>query len=186
MVADCVHELVAVGQVDETLLDLIGKRASNLSQSSFGCQFITETLLSTPNSDKKEAAKSAGAQLAEGDPSADGHIAKNAAAGRMLKTLVLGGQFDAAEKKVKLVDPRVQFATTLWPVIKDSVVEWACSDSSFVVVALFESEDVDDATKAKVMKAVKKGRKSVEVAAKGGEVDKKGNAGAKILVEKMG
>jgi pumilio family protein 6 len=170
----------------ETLLNFVAKRARNLSQSSFGCQFITETLLSTPDSDKKEAAKSAVAKLGEGDPSAEGHVAKNAAVGRMLKTLVLGGQFDAAEKKVKLAEPRLGFAVNLWPVIKEVVVEWACSDSSFVVVALLESEDVDDATKAEVMKSIKKGRKHIEAAAKGTEKDKKGNAGAKILVVKVG
>jgi pumilio family protein 6 len=168
------------------LLNFVAKRARNLSQSSFGCQFITETLLSTPDSDKKEVAKSALAELGEGDLSAEGHVAKNAAVGRMLKTLVLGGQFDATEKKVKLAEPRLGFAVNLWPVIKNNVVEWASGDSSFVVVALLESEDVDDATKAEVMKAIKKGRKSIEAAAKGGEKDKKGHAGAKILVEKMG
>ena len=172
--------------MSENLFDLISNRAKNIAQTSFGCQFITETLLSTPAPDKKETAKSAVATIAEGDPSVEGHVSKIAAAGRMLKTLVLGGQFDSIEKKVQLAEPHVQFATTLWPVIKDSAVEWACSDSSFVVVALLESEDVDDAMKTKVMKAIKKGKKSIEAAAKGAQKDRKGNAGAKILVEKMG
>ena len=168
------------------LLDLIAKREAKLAQTSFGCQFITETLLSAPDSKSKESAKSAVALLGVGDPSAEGHVAKSAAAGRMLKTLVTGGQFDFVEKKVKLAEPRLGFAADLWPVIKSNVVEWACGDSSFVVVALLESEDVDEATKAEATKAIKKGRKSIEAAAQGGKEQKKGNAGARILVETMG
>lgn len=174
-----------IDSMSEPLLDFITKRPKSLAQSSFGCQFITETLLSTLTSGNKDAAKVALASIASGDPTADGHIAKNAAAGRMLKTLVLGGQFDSKEKKVKLVEPRLRFAADLWPVINDVVVDWACGESSFVVVALLESEDGDEATKAEVRKALKKGRKSIEAAAKGGKDDKKGNAGARILVEKM-
>jgi pumilio homology domain family member 6 len=172
--------------ISETLLDFIANRAATLAQTSFGCQFITETLLSTVDAKSKEPAKWAVANLSEADPLAEGHIAKSAAGGRMLKTLVTGGQFDFKEKKVKLADPRLGFAAILWPIIKDNIVEWACGASSFVVVALLESEDVDEAIKADVMKAIKKGSKSVGAAARGEKEDKKGNAGARILVEKMG
>ena len=170
----------------EALLDFMAKRAESLAQSTPGCQFVTETLLSTPDSGKKNVAKTAIAQVAEGDPTADDHVAQNAAVGRMLKSLVLGGQFDAVEKKVVLAEPRLNFAAVLWPIIQENVVGWACGDSSFVVVALLESEDVDAAAKGEVVKAVRKGKARIEAAAKGGKDDKKGNAGARILVEKMG
>ena len=168
-----------------TLLDFSAQRASNLVKSSFGCQFITEALFSASESDKKEAAKSAVAELASRDSTASGHIAQDAAAGRMLKSLVLGGQFDPKQKKVVLAEPRLHFAAALWPVIEDVVVEWACSNSSFVVVALLESEDVEEETKKEVKKALKKGKSRMEAAAKDDGDGKKGNAGAKILVEKM-
>jgi pumilio family protein 6 len=170
----------------EALLDFVSQRAEGLAQSTPGCQFVTETLLSTLNSEKKDAAKVAVAQLAEGDPTADEHISKNAAAGRMLKSLVLGGQFDPATKKVVLSEPHLNFATVLWPIINDHAIEWACGDSSFVVVALLESEDVDKGVKKEVMKTVKKGKARIEAATKNGKDDKKGNAGARILAEKMG
>ena len=169
----------------EPVLELVAQRAASLTQSTYGCPFVTESLLSTPNSGKKDATKVAVAQLAEGDPTAEEHVAKSAAAGRMLKSLVLGGQFDPATKKVVLSEPRLGFAAVLWPVIKSHAIEWACCDSSFIIVSLLESEDVDEGAKKEVMKAIKKGKTRLEAAAKGGKGDKKGNAGARILVEKM-
>ncbi|WPG99817.1 pumilio likey domain family member 6 [Acrodontium crateriforme] len=167
------------------LLELVSQRASNLVQSSFGCQCISETLLET-QSDAKADAKKAVADLAAGDPTEDGHVAKNSAAGRMLKTLVLGGSFDPATKTTKLAEPRLGFAEVLYPIIKDHLVQWACSDSSFVVVALLESEDMDQKLRKDVKAVLAKGKKKIEAAAKPDAAKKtKGNAGARILLEKM-
>ncbi|KAI7202394.1 hypothetical protein D0869_01741 [Hortaea werneckii] len=190
-----------------TLLELTTKRAENLAQSSFGCQCITETLLEASTeqtTSQRQEAKSAVAQLAAGDPSEAEHIAHNPAAGRMLKTLVLGGNFDSASKTTKLVEPRLGFAETLYPVIKDHLVGWATSPSSFTVVALLESEDVPEAVAKEVKAALKKGKKQIEKAAKGDDAKQskeavngeqkgkkrkvegaKGNAGARILLEKL-
>ncbi|KAM0722853.1 hypothetical protein Q7P37_001051 [Cladosporium fusiforme] len=184
-----------VDYMSKPLLELVSERAAGLAQTTVGCQFISEALLET-TADKKEA-KNAVAQLAAGDPSAEDHIANQAAAGRMFKTLVLGGNFDPATKSVKLVEPKLGFASTLWPVIKDNVLAWACSASSFVVVALTESEDVPADVRKEVMAALKKGKKQLETAAgpkskpeKGkGKKEKsdapKGNAGARMLLEKL-
>ncbi|KAK3700437.1 Pumilio y domain member 6 [Vermiconidia calcicola] len=173
-----------LSHISASLLDFAAKRAENLVQSSFGCQFLTEVLLET-EAEEKAAAKTAVAALATGDPTEEGHPAKNAAAGRMLKTLVLGGQFDPKTKSVKLTEPRLGFATALYPVIQDRVVEWACSDSSFVVVGLLESEDVEEGVKVEAKAALKKGRKRIEGVAKGDGKEDKGNAGARILVGKI-
>jgi pumilio family protein 6 len=113
----------------------------------------------------------------------------------MIKTLVLGGSFDFATKTVKLAEPQLGFAATLWPIIKENVLEWACSNSSFVVLALTESEDVDADVRKQVMAALKKGKKQLE-AAGGSKPEKtkgkkkaddgpKGNAGARMLLEKL-
>jgi pumilio family protein 6 len=167
------------------LLQLVSKRAESLAKSSFGCQFITEILLESPNVDGKAEAKVAVAALAEGHPNDEDHIAKNAAAGRMLKTLVLGGQFDSKTKQISLAEERLVFGAELYPVIKDRIVEWACGDSSFVIVGLLESEDVDSGIKDEVRAALKKGKKKLDVAVKGGGGKEKGNAGARILMEKI-
>lgn len=203
-----------ISHISAPLLEFIADRAPNLVQTSFGTQAVTEILLECHDKDSKlrTAAKEAVAQLAEGDPLEEGHIAQDAAVGRMLKTLVLGGPFDPATKKAKVADPALGFADALYPVIKDHIVDWACSDSSFVVVALLESEDVSKSVKKDVEKALKCGKKQItkaaeegngskrkaeEAAAADGEDGKKskkrkvekakpkGNAGAKILLEKL-
>lgn len=192
-------ELRRKGLIDymsKALLELITERTANLVQSTTGCQFISEALLEL--SGDKEAAKTAIATLAAGDPTSEDHIANQAAAGRMLKTLVLGGAFDPATKSVKLAEPRLGFAATLWPIIKSHVLAWACSASSFVVVALTESEDVPADVKKEVMAALKKGKKQLEAAGgskpektKGKKKDAaadakpKGNSGARMLLEKL-
>ncbi|CAK1356088.1 unnamed protein product [Cercospora beticola] len=194
--------------VSEPLLELVADRASNLITSSFGTQAISEILLSCNASNRATAAEAVAA-LAEGDPHSEDHIAKDPAVGRMLKTLVTGGAFDPATKTVVLSEPRLGFAATLYPQIKEHIVSWATSDSSFVVVALLESEDVDKDIKKKVRKALEKGKEEIKKAAEAsseGKVEKtsdeeeetgknknkkrkvehKGNAGARILLEKLG
>ncbi|KAK5137367.1 hypothetical protein LTR08_008945 [Meristemomyces frigidus] len=194
------------------LQEVVLKRAESLVKTSFGCQVISETLLeanSEQSVEQKVAAKEAVAQLAVGDPSEAGHIAHDTAASRMLKTLVSGGSFDPATKTTQLAEPRLEFASALFPVIKEYLVQWACSPSSFVVVALLESEDVSEGVRKEAKDALRKGKKNLEKAANGsGEVVKavaqvadsdakskkkkkkvegaKGNAGARILLEKLG
>nr|POF08104.1 pumilio likey domain family member 6 [Quercus suber] len=172
------------------LLELVTKRIDSLIKSSFGCQFISEVLLDAIG-DRIEA-KSAVAKIAVGDPTSDEHVSKNAAVGRMLKTLVLGGNFDPATKATKLVEPRLEFAEVLFPIVKDHLVDWACSDSSFVVVALLETDDAPAARKTELRNILIKGKKRIEAAAKGAgkkaggkETKDKGNAGARILLEKL-
>lgn len=189
-----VRQRELVEYLSPSVLELVAKRAESLTQSSFGCQFITETLLEA-NGEHKDAAKTAVAQLAAGNPAADGHIAKTPASGRMLKTLVTGGNFDPVTKEVKLAEPQLNFGEVLYPFIKDRVVDWACSASSFVVVAMLESEDVPENIKNEVLRALQKEKARIQEAAtggteviageKGGKKNSKGNAGAKILLEKI-
>ncbi|KAF2771737.1 ARM repeat-containing protein, partial [Teratosphaeria nubilosa] len=150
------------------LLDFVTKRASNLAQTSFGCQCITETLLeanSDATTEQKITAKEAVAQLAAGDPSTSDHVAQTPAVGRMLKTLVRGGNFDPETKSTKLAEPRVGFAEQLFPVIEEYLVKWACGPSPFVVVALLESEGVSEELRQKVKAGLEKGKKEIEKAA---------------------
>lgn len=188
-----------ISHISAPLLEFVTDRAQSLVQSSFACQPVTEILLECHDKDNvhRDAAREAVAQLAKGDPLEDGHIATDPAASRMLKTLVSGGNFDPSTKTVKLVEPRLGFGEALYPIIKPHIVEWACSDSSFVIVALLESEDVPEKIKSEVKKALEKGKKQIKKAAEamadktGEEVEgkkgkkTKGNAGAKILLEKI-
>lgn len=114
----------------------------------------------------------------------------------MLKMLVQGGKFDPATKKVVAVQPALGFADLLWSEIKGSVVQWATGQGSFVVVALTEAEGFEG--KKDVLKALKKEKKALEAAAgpareagekkkgkKGEAQGPRGNAGARILLEKL-
>lgn len=67
------------------------------------------------------------------------HIAGRASGGRMLKSLIAGGHFDIKTKTVTPVSPPLDFAAVLYPHIKDFIIEWATGASSFVVLAMLES-----------------------------------------------
>ena len=187
------------------LLELLAARAGSLVKSSFGCQLITETLLTPPpatvekGGELRQKAAQAVAALAAGSPIAssdnkDGgadddddeaqHPANNPAASRMLKILILGGSFDPATKTTILSEPRLGFASMLWPVMKANVVEWACGGGSFAALALLESEDVEDRVRMEAEKELRKGRMSIEQAARG--EGGKGNKGAEKVLEKLG
>lgn len=198
------RRLELVQYMSPYLLPIIEHRAADIATSSFGCQYITEVLLEGQGD--KSAAVAAVADIASGDPASEEHIAQNAAAGKMLRTLNSGGKFDFESKTVNLAEPRLGFGNVLIGTLKGKVLDWATSPSSFVVVSLLESEDVDEKTKAVVKEELKKGKKALEKAANGDgvvakkEVDgesagkknkkrkveaPKGNAGAKILLEKL-
>lgn len=188
------------------LLPLVESRAAELVTDAFGCQYVNEVLLECQG-DKTTAAQAVAAAAAEGDPTSAEHLATNPAAGKMLRALVGGGKFDFESKTVKLAEPRLGFGNILLPQIKGKLLEWAVSPSSFVVVSLLESEDVEEKNKKIVREELKKHKKALEKAAKGegqpiktkeatdGEksaenkkkktVAPKGNAGAKILLEML-
>ena len=174
-----------VDSMAPALLEFISQRADRLIKTSFGCQFVIETLLAATSADTT-AAKAAIAELAAGDPTAEDHPARDPAASRMFKALVAGGTFDAETKSVKLAEPRLGFGEVLYAQIKEHVVEWACGDSSFVVVSFLESEDVDESVRKGVEKALKKSKKEVKKAAEGKGEGGKENKGAKLLLEKIG
>jgi pumilio family protein 6 len=68
-------------------------------KQGWGCRFITEVLLNTRGD--KAGALEAVAVAAEGDPAAEGHASSSTPAGKMYKTLVLGGTFDKDLGKIK-------------------------------------------------------------------------------------
>lgn len=213
-----------VTAMSPSLLDAIATSARDLVSTSFGCQFITDVLLDADGADKTNALQAI-AEAAGGDPNAAAnsdelytgeyaHPSQTAWAERMFKTLIQGGRFDKATRSVKPVEPALDFANVLYPIIKDHIVAWATSRCSFVVVALLESDSFSQ--KEKIKKVLKKHKAELEKAAttpivrpeaaaeqqqeqeaggagkrkKGGAAAKKdrqpaGNAGARILLQKL-
>ncbi|KAL1878673.1 Pumilio y domain member 6 [Diaporthe australafricana] len=206
-----------VSAMSPALLEAITTSAKDLVSTSFGSQFVADVLLGAVGD--KTPALQAVAEAAAGNPSASEdteeiyssaytHPAQTAWAERMYKTLIQGGRFDKATKSIKLVEPPLDFANILYPVIKDHIVAWSTGRSAFVIVALLESESFSQ--KEKIRKALKKHRAELERAAttpvikpdagndaekqgagkqKKGRQGKKppaaGNSGSRILLEKL-
>ncbi|KAI0489534.1 armadillo-type protein [Xylaria cf. heliscus] len=210
------------------LLAAIASSSEDLVATSFGCQLVTEALLSCTG-DKSEALKAI-ASTAGGDPDAvpeksgeeieaideftsPPHISKFPHGGRMFKTLISGGHFDKASRKIIPCDPPLHFADNLYPVIKEHIVSWATGPSSFVVLSLLEVDDFSHS--GELRKTLKKHKKQLEKAAteetpeqkaareaakakgeaekvvkkgkKAGLKEKSvGNMGSKLLLEKLG
>ncbi|KAL7946608.1 armadillo-type protein [Trichoderma barbatum] len=203
-------ELAAL--ISPSLIDAIAASPSDLTATPFGCQFVADVLLSGIGD--KQKALEALAQSVNGSPKQEpaedeiaprSHIANTAFGGRMLKALIQGGRFDKATGKVKLVEPPLGFSNILYPVVKKHIMDWATGPSSFVVVALLESEEFTSAEELK--KTLKKNKKQLQQAAteptaeqkaakeasEGDEAGKKGkkteapvgNKGSKLLLEKL-
>ncbi|KAL6898128.1 ARM repeat-containing protein [Trichoderma evansii] len=203
-------ELAAL--ISPSLIAAIAASPSDLTASPFGSQFVADVLLSGIG--EKQQALEALAQSVSGSPKQEpaedeiatrAHIANTPFGGRMLKSLIQGGRFDKAAGKVKLIDPPLGFSNILYPVIKNSIMDWATGPSSFVVVALLESEEFTNADELK--KTLKKNKKllqkaaeeptgeqkATKEAAEGNETAKKGkkteapvgNKGSKLLLEKL-
>ncbi|KAH7022721.1 armadillo-type protein [Ilyonectria destructans] len=206
-------ELIAA--LSPQLIAAIEAMSSDLTATAFGCQFVADVLLSGVG-DKSKALEAI-AQSASGDPSQEPaeddlapphvHISRTPFGGRMLKSLIQGGKFDKATGKVIPIDPPLEFANILYPVIQEFIMDWATGPSSFVVVGLLEAGDFSEATALK--KLLKKNKKALEKAAteetaeqkvsreaheaapKGGKKGKKkvekpvGNMGSKLLLEKL-
>ncbi|KAH7270232.1 armadillo-type protein [Fusarium redolens] len=203
-----------VTAVSPQLITAIAEAPTELTATAFGCQFITDVLLSGVG--EKQAALEAIAQSASGDPSQEPaeddlqpqiHISRTPHGGRMLKSLIQGGKYDKAAGKIIPVDPPLEFSNILYPVIKEHIIDWATGPGSFVVVGLIEAGDFSEVDALK--KTLKKNKKTLEKAAteetaeqkaareaqeaapKGAKKGKKkgdkpvGNAGSKLLLEKL-
>ncbi|KAF5651036.1 PUF6 member of the PUF family [Fusarium tjaetaba] len=206
------NELITA--VSPQLITAIAEAPTELTATAFGCQFITDVLLSGVG--EKQAALEAIAQSAGGDPSQEPaeddlqpqiHISRTPHGARMLKSLIQGGKYDKAVGKIIPVDPPLEFSNTLYPVIKEHIMDWATGPGSFVVVGLLEARDFSEVDALK--KTLKKNKKILEKAAteetaeqkatreaqetapKGAKKGKKkgdkpvGNAGSKLLLEKL-
>lgn len=156
-------ELVAA--LSPPLLSLISYNAEALVATSFGCQLITEVLLSA--SGDRGPASRAVAALARTNP----QILQTPAPGRMLKTLVVGGRFNARTGNIDRAEPPLGFHDVLWGSIQDEVVAWAASNNSFVVVGMLETEGFEG--KEELKQVLRRERKRLEQATEAWELREK-------------
>jgi len=124
----------------------------------------------------KSAALDAVADLVGGDPSQEDHIIKLSFTARIYKTLVQGGHYNPKEKKIEVVEPPLNFGSTLFARIKSHVTQWAAAEGSFVVVGLLESLRGSELDELK--KLLKKDRKILKE--KAGE-----NKGTKLIMQEI-
>ena len=191
-----------VTSLSPALLSLISSEAKALVSTSFGCQFISEVLLGAPKG--RDPAMNAVAALAKGDDETKA-LLDLPAAGRMLKSLVLGGRFNPTTKGIDLADPALGFHDIFYSTIKDEILDWATGANSFVVVGLLEAPGFPHVEELKAKLSKGKGRqKLVEAARSSGEVDDKvkgkkskgsksqeethvktGNKGTQLLLRKL-
>lgn len=188
-------------QLSPPMLDLIASQARSLLETSFGCQFISEVLLAAVGDRNK--AMTAVATLTKGDADTRKLLAE-APAGRMLKSLVLGGRYNPTTKTVEPVNPPLGFHEVFYDTIKDEVGDWATGSNSFVIVGLLEAPGFSRAdelktnllkNKARLIEQAEQARDKPEkeqyktFKAKDGEAKKKAlpkvNTGAKILLQKL-
>ena len=186
------------------LLRFITHQARTLIETSFGCLAIEIVLLgATGDAEHREDALNAIADLANGDADTQNLLAKPWA-GRMLKTLVLGGRYSFDKKAVELVDPPLAFHDLLYFRIKPDLISWATGPNSFVVVGLLEAQGFSRAEEVKTLlkkneaslkDAVKQGgqmsneqeHRKAKAHQKGdqGQIGPRGNAGTTILLRKL-
>ena len=191
-----------VVSLSPALLSMISSEAKALVSTSFGCQLISEVLLGAPRG--RDSAMNAVAALAKGDDETKA-LLDSPAAGRMMKSLVLGGRFNPTTKGIDLADPALGFHDIFYDAIKDEILDWAIGANSFVVVGLLEAPGFHhvEELKEKLSKG-KERQKLMEAARSSGESDDKvkgkkskgsksqneapvktGNKGTQLLLRKL-
>ena len=151
-----------ITSLSPALLSLISSEAKALVSTSFGCQFISEVLLDAPRG--RDSAMNAVTALAKGDDETKA-LLDSPAAGRMLKSLVLGGRFNPTTKKIDLADPALGFHDIFYGAIKDEILNWATGANSFVVVGLLEAPGFPHVEELKVRLSKGKGKQKLVEAA---------------------
>ncbi|MCJ1475951.1 pumilio domain member 6 [Lambiella insularis] len=135
-----------VRALSPSLLSYIASNAEILIQTSFGCQFVSEVLLSAEG-DKAEALRAI-ANLTQGSKDVQASL-KAPAALRMLKTLASGGRFNPKTEAIDLADPALQFNDMLYSTIKTDILAWILGAQAFVIVGLLESAGLSHSAELK-------------------------------------
>ncbi|KAH3680848.1 hypothetical protein WICPIJ_008061 [Wickerhamomyces pijperi] len=160
----------------------ITENSSVILQENVGSQFISEVLMNTDLKDEEKRAEMIDAIL-EVIKSDDGALMEKPFTVRLLRSLIQGGKWDNTEKKlVKLEIPALgeSFSTKFYETViggdSEKLAQWIeNSNTSFIIVALYESFGDKKNKFFKDLKAVKK---TVKESAKDTE-----NKGAQLLLK---
>jgi pumilio family protein 6 len=183
--------------IEPQLLTAVMARTGELAAFSFGLQFMGEVLIGAPEVEPQKRQKALAEVATHAQQILDSGNHATSHGKNMLKTLVQGGKFDPKTKTVVPVEPPLGFADMFWEQIKNEVMTWATGQGSWVIVSLAETEAFGQ--KEELLSTLRKGKKQLEAAVgpaqpevkkqkKGKGVDKsqaRGNAGARILLEKL-
>jgi pumilio homology domain family member 6 len=160
------------------LLAVISTHALDLLRQSFGCQFITETILGSTDGivddEVRLSALDAIINVVQDNDVQD--VISSPPVGRLLKTLVLSGWFNPKLKIVEVSTP-LGFADKLFEVI--DIPSWATGNNSFVIVGLTETTDFKK--RERLMQILKDNKKPLKKAAN----QEKPNKGAQVLLGKL-
>ena len=163
------------------LLAVISNHSQELMRLAFGCQFITEALLSCSEAvvDPHLRISCLEAIVRDVNLPEMKEVVFSSYPARMLKSLVHSGHFDPKVKTYQTISPPLSFADMLFEAI--DVIEWATGPNSYVVVALLESDDFTK--KAELRKTLKASEKTLVKATK----DENGNEnkGTKVLLDTL-
>ena len=196
---------------ESALVDSVTHRIDNLLGSSFGCQFLTEVLLSKDSSgvDKKPTLEALIEYLKLKDGAAKSEsidMELGASIGRTMKRLVQGGKFELtpgsdpksgkSEGHIVYTNPRLCFTSLLWSnLLSDQDVRrrWANSDANMLLLAMTEAdegefgEDAEQAAKEKkdFMKELRKMVSELEKVVESNAATEAKFRGANLLLEKL-
>jgi pumilio homology domain family member 6 len=159
-------ELIAA--LSEVCIDAIAGSAKDLIPSAFGCLFITQVLIHGTG-DKTaalEAIAAAAAPEEEQDYNDKLVLLNSPNAGKMLKALISGGQFDRARDEFVTLEELASFKTLFLDAIKTNLKDWVHGDGGFVVLTLLHADWEDKSQLKLVKKAVKDEEKTLQKAVK--------------------
>ena len=169
------------------LLGLITNRAADLVRSAFGCQFISEILLSCSGVVVQAEQRMAPLQALLGviQNQEMQETISSPPAGRMLKSLVLSGHFNPKLKDVEMCNPPLGFADMLYEALDKATVQWATGPNSFVVLGMLESKDMSK--RVGLIDLLKNEKKEMEEAgkSKGSNGHSRGNKGTQLILDKL-
>ena len=167
-------------EISPSLLSYIKKSVKELIRSLFGCQFMTDVLLGSPD-DASAALREIAEQAKKLVPPYEAtlELRNPTAVDRMLKALVLGGRYNPKTQKIeKLNDQPMNFHDILYAEISDAeLISWATGAHSFVIVAMLEAEGFG--SQKRLLSYLREHKGQLQNAVDGG------NKGAKILLEKL-
>jgi pumilio family protein 6 len=73
-----------------------------------------------------------------------------------------------------IASSNLDFANILYPIIASYTTAWACGPSSFVILAMLESNELSGEIRQKLLKTLKKEKKELQAAADGKRIEKYG------------